>query len=409
MPVERSRLILDTVNGLGNRLRLLSSGAVLADHYGFSLAAAWADGSNQPERGHEFLFSSDSGIEFLDAVPADSLRLGAGAEPGLREGNLFNADGQARFLDCYTNCDLHVEGAVDLSPFAGRGDIAIRSIYAVKPAGMSDEEFCRRRTQFYRKSLHPSQLLLDRIKREEEGLGRSLSSMVGLHIRYGDALFDRQKITSRQVTHIRQFEEIIRSLLEQDDSRQFLLCTDTGFVRDRIAGSFPGSIRTPPGLLDRSLLQATAEMLLLSGTREIVGSRPSTFSYEAAFIGTRPITIFEDGRGWVKYHPLHPQKGEVVCESELPLLNDETYAADFSPLTVKEGFRLTGGGQRYTVVDDAGRYVAEISSSMAHVFRLCDGLRTGWDIIEMSIRAICKRKPELTDRFRKSLHSQTPF
>jgi hypothetical protein len=83
---------------------------------------------------------------------------------GLSEADLFNAGGQAKFLDCYTNCDAHIEGAVDLDPFVGKGDVAIRAIYAIKPADMSDGEFCRRRISFYRKNLQLSEELQERFE-----------------------------------------------------------------------------------------------------------------------------------------------------------------------------------------------------------------------------------------------------
>jgi hypothetical protein len=225
--------------------------------------------------------------------------------------------------------------------------------------------------------------------------------MVGLHIRYTDNLRSRGKLKSRQMTHIRQFDDYLRRAVEAESEVRFLLCTDSDFVRERMRTAFPKHIVATRRGKEGSSIQAMAETVLLSQTREIIGTRPSTFSIEAAFMGDVPFTLLDTSAGWVRYLPAEPGSECTVSSSEGPPLDLGTMSSDFAPLTARQRYRLRGREVR----DDEGRRVAVLSAEGAVVFSLCDGMRTGWDVIESISHNVCAAKPELREGVQQSIRS----
>lgn len=180
-----------------------------------------------------------------------------------------------------TNYDLVNEGRLLINP---GGNFAItNTIYSIIPGFMTEEDYIREKIGFYRSVKFPDFL---RIK-VHDFLGKhDLSTYVGFHIRYTDNLDDESKNNLHT-----PFDIFVEKLKE---CNRVFLCSDNKQVLEIFQGLKSDHLLIAD-YVDDPDFQPLYEMMLLSQTQRIIGSNSSTFSYESAFFRGTDIELYENG------------------------------------------------------------------------------------------------------------------
>lgn len=287
-------LIACPVNQLGNCLRGIVSCHILANYYGRKFKVYLGLNGSYSLEYFKSLFDPQCAIDFIESVPEYTVFIGRNQpEEELSEEKLFqHPDGQA-VSTFRTTTGLQIEAVTDLTRFDHVGSFALGTILSVCPAGMPAEQYLSARHAWYQ-SVKWNQQIINAVQ-EFQGAYRR---RVGVHIRYSDNLVDKSKIESGNLTPL---SEYFLKLREYSEDTEFVVFTDSREVlslcRERLGDRVQFPVRRFTGIQ-----QALFEMLLLSQTKEIVGSYLSTFSYESAFMGNRKISLYIDD-GWRDVHP----------------------------------------------------------------------------------------------------------
>jgi hypothetical protein len=138
----------------------------------------------------------------------------------------------------------------------------------------------------YLKKLEP----LKSIKKELNSFQKkyNLKSMVGVHIRRGD--FADRPTSPGKVSSDEKFIERMNELIKEKPETRFFLCTDSKEMEEKLETIFPGKIiKFTKTSLKRTDVRATQEglidLLLLSKTKQILGTYRSTFTEMAWWFG----------------------------------------------------------------------------------------------------------------------------
>lgn len=116
----------------------------------------------------------------------------------------------------------------------------------------------------------------------------NLEKTIGVHIRRGD--FADRPVSPGGVSSDKKFIERMNGLIEEDPQIKFFLCTDSKEMEDKMENEFPKKIiKFPKKSFERTDVRATQEglidLLLLSKTKQILGTYQSTFTEMAWWFG----------------------------------------------------------------------------------------------------------------------------
>jgi hypothetical protein len=261
--------VISIGNQLGNCLRIIVSGLILADHYHkhpfLLLHNIWdKEKTVLSQLFDQYILDQEVDFERLDYNDVVS------------------------YDEFYgTNYDLIHEGRLKSAP---SGSFGITStIYSVLPEDMSEEDYIRKKIKIYQSLPLPrefAQSIQHFIKIAK------LPSRVGIHIRYSDNLNDTCKNKHNFNTSLAVFESKMDSIQEP-----LFVCSDSAAVLDRLRSRsnvvFANKCKDPH-------YQAFYEMCLLSHCKSMVGTQSSTFSYEAAFLKGSKIELYID-QAWKLY------------------------------------------------------------------------------------------------------------
>ena len=266
--------------GLANRMRAIMSGIALARDTGRDIEVIWARdrGLNAP---YSSLFDpSRLEAPLIEISPFDYyLRYIVPRKKNLYLSRLWQRKHfAAAFFDEESFVRRFVEHPEALRKFVAGVD---GDVYF-----FSGLEFYDYDADDYRRAfLPPSRRVLERA----DSFGATPQCTVGLHIRRTD---NANSIASSPLA---LFEDAMERELAADPSVCFYLASDDNSVKAALAARFgdkvvfnPWQARrdTPQGIVD-----ALAEMIVLSRTRRIYGSYFSTYSVAAATLGQVPLQV----------------------------------------------------------------------------------------------------------------------
>ena len=339
IPNSKGLMIASPSYGLANRLRLMGSAKIIADVLAKEFRFIWEQNGDMPDtRWHDLFEPSPEFVELelrglrgwltkvLWRSPfAGPDRLHAlGGLPGDRwaahEKLLgFITDENTPYACVYPGqtkpCSTHAECSVALDPLWKH--VGLRGQFNYKLVDMSDEEYVRRMRAFYRE-LRPVAAvtgIVGLLTRdfapqvpieyggdvEIAGPGGSAPVTVGVHFRQTDNTHFYEGAIPPAAYHAH-----MDCLIERFPNARFFVAADTVHARDvtrrrygkRILTHLTESPDVDPRLGDRyarlGQQAALADLIALSRTSLIIGTRFSSFSYVPAVWGDVPV--IETGR-----------------------------------------------------------------------------------------------------------------
>jgi len=317
--------------GLANRLRTMGSAKVMADALGKEFRLIWERRGDMPTTRWLDLFEPSPDIVELDASGVRGrLLMLAWTSPlaGARRLHALGGRPRARkaaheLLDTFTThentpyacahrlqtkpCSIHAELSVIVDPKWRH--ISLRGQFNYKLVTMSDDEYVRRMRDFYF-SLRPTREVL----RFADDLTRDFATKVavdnpshaeitatwdapitiGVHCRQTD---NSQSFYEGLIPPDSYHAHIDRAIDRFPHARLFV-AADTSAARERIRQRYgtrllPHVSETDPSLGERYSLAgqkaALADMIALSRTSLIIGTRFSSFTYVSAILGDVPF------------------------------------------------------------------------------------------------------------------------
>lgn len=289
-------LVVSTNNGLCNRLRSIATGHVLAQYYHRNLEVVWAPESEVVGFcSWSDLFDAPP-LRFVPSLPSKGAFYGkklGGESNGLVVLNLLVEE------DLLDDSDVQQYGTLRGCRRPGSelmidipsmfSSVSIQAIQNIRPISMDPRKFLEEKKKFY-------QTLVPRaeIKREIDRFAKNISKKtIGVHIRTTDQLEKRFK---KSVPAFQNFEAAIEQSLNLDPESNFFLCSDSYLVIQHFKRRYPGKILTfdkhrfdGENEIERfsktGTKRALIDLFLLSKTHKIIGTKFSSFSYEAAAIG----------------------------------------------------------------------------------------------------------------------------
>jgi len=339
IPNSKGLMIASPSYGLANRLRLMGSAKVIAEALAKEFRFIWERNGDMPDTRWLDLFEPST--EFVELeLPgfrgwltkvfwrspfAGPDRLHAlGGLPGDRRAAHekllgFITDDNTPYACVYPGqtkpCSTHAECSVAIDPLWKH--VGLRGQFNYKLVEMSDEEYVRRMRAFYRE-LRPVAAvteIIDLLTRdfapqvpiendgavEIAGPGVSAPVTVGVHFRQTDNTHFYEGAIPSAAYHAHMDRAI-----ERFPNARFFVAADTAQARDvtrrrygdRILTHVTESSDVDPRLGDRyarlGQQAALADLIALSRTSIIIGTRFSSFSYVPAVWGDVPV--IETGR-----------------------------------------------------------------------------------------------------------------
>jgi len=317
--------------GLANRLRTMGSAKVMAEALGKDFRLIWEQRGDIPDARWLDLFEPSPDIVEFDASGlrgrllmlawtsplAGARRLHAlGGRPHARKAahellHTFTTQENTPYACAHRfqtkPCSIHAELSVVIDP--GWRHISLRGQFNYKLVTMSDEEYVRRMRDFYF-ALRP----VREVMRLADDLTREFTPRVAVdnpghaEVTSSSALPITIGVHCRQTDNSRSFYEglipaasyhahIDRAIERFPEARLFV-AADTVAARDRIRERYGARLlhhasQTRPSLGERYTLPgqraALADMIALSRTSLIIGTRFSSFTYVAAVLGDVPF------------------------------------------------------------------------------------------------------------------------
>jgi hypothetical protein len=261
-------------NQLGNCLRIITSGIVIANHY----------------KKHAFICINNDYIWYKEKIVLSTI-----FDQYLLYDNTIDYIaldyGESVVYDKYygTNYDVVNEGTFHYPENTNRCGI-INTIYSVIPETMSIDEFIYNKIQIYRSLNLPIQFREDI---ESFVNVNNIRECIGIHIRYTDNLGDTMKEKHNFNTNLDVFIKKIK-----ETTSNILLCSDCKGVLNMFR-SYKNIIFAKKCFMEE--YQGLYEMYLLSNCKLIIGTNSSTFSYESAFIKGTNIELYVDNE-WKMYN-----------------------------------------------------------------------------------------------------------
>ena len=317
--------------GLANRLRTMGSAKVMAGALGKEFRLIWERRGDMPATRWLDLFEPSPGIVELDASGlrgrllmlawtsplAGSRRLHAlGGRPRSRKAahellHTFTTNENTPYACAHRfqtkPCSIHAELSVIVDP--SWTHISLRGQFNYKLVTMSDDEYVRRMRDFYF-SLQPTREVLrlaDDLTRDfaakvavnnpshaEISAASDAPITIGVHCRQTD---NSESFYEGLIPPDAYHAHIDRAIERFPGARLFV-AADTAAARDRIRQRYgtrllPHVSETDPSLGERYSLAgqkaALADMIALSRTSLIIGTRFSSFTYVSAVLGDVPF------------------------------------------------------------------------------------------------------------------------
>jgi hypothetical protein len=317
--------------GLANRLRTMGSAKVMADALGKDFRLIWERRGDIPDARWLDLFEPSPDIVEFDASGlrgrllmlawtsplAGARRLHAlGGQPYARKAahellHTFTTHENTPYACAHRfqtkPCSIHAELSVVLDPRWRH--ISLRGQFNYKLVAMNDEEYVRRMRDFY-VGLRP----VPEVLRLADDLTREFSPRVALHnpshaeITASSAQPITIGVHCRQTDNSMSFYEglippgsyhaHIDRAIERFPNARLFVAADTAAARDRIRERYGARLlhhasETSPALAERYTLlgqrAALADMIALSRTSLLIGTRFSSFTYVSAFLGETPF------------------------------------------------------------------------------------------------------------------------
>ncbi len=258
-------------NQIGNCLRLITSGIIIARYYNLNVLIDINRSSIHSEK--EKIIISQLFSKYIDTnIDSSSFKRIK------MEGNSFD-----------TNYNLIKEG----SALTDGGDVRLDGIYSLIPGNMSNDEYIRQKIAIYKALPYPDNLI-DTVN--EFSKKHKLQNSIGIHIRYTDNLNDKVKqiLNTSLDTFLKKLKTYKNEIL--------FICSDSQNVLSHaeIFNNVNGNTLVFADKYSDNNYQVLYEMMLLSNTKRIIGSSSSTFSYESAFIKGTDIELYENNK-WVLY------------------------------------------------------------------------------------------------------------
>ncbi|GAC1445797.1 MAG: hypothetical protein NVSMB52_08380 [Chloroflexota bacterium] len=268
-----------TSGGLCNRFRGIISGILLSKALGYAYVVNWPIDKWMPV--HFLELFEDAGLAFTPNRPPGVYLFSAIAEdthPWIRlrtpKASLAcGVDGDADFR------------AVSPEPFM------LRTYHHLAPVGVSDCEFMRAKRRFglSLRPVPPIQSDVDEVSAHFD------STVVGVHIRMSDT---RQYWADREYPPMQLYVSQMDSCLRDSSETRFFVSADNEGARNQLIERYGDRIMSTPGILGRDLgeryswqgqADAVVDLFCLARTRKIIGTHLSSFTYEAATLGSVPL------------------------------------------------------------------------------------------------------------------------
>ena len=288
-------------SGLANQLRGLTSAMLLAEESGRSFYIHWGELEDMPGVENLSVFFDSPEWEYILYSGGSSAFDGSCGFYGSRTIiSLFKRLKYSLFPRHQFNsilCDM-VADRVDMSLSV----IVINGYYSFQKRALGDLLFYRKRHEIYTRFALHSEIGRDC----EEFVSRNFSSnVIGVHIRTKRTLRGNTQnwdtgsddVIVRENT-LAMFSRVIEMEIEFDPDVRIFLATDNAGVCEPLMKKYRDRIivypkKTTGGMVSRSSLDdhkaALVDMILLSRSGKIIGTKQSTFSYEAAVIGDVPF------------------------------------------------------------------------------------------------------------------------
>ena len=294
------RLICSALNGLCNRLRNLASCAVLAEHSGRELVVCWMNEKNINDcktigfTQWSDLFDSPR-FQLITLWPKEGVIFGGNpsyGSPYLTQRWLERIPSHTYIEEAWYS-QSHLPGAeneIDIS--LPDKNVIVHTIHNVKPMDMSENEFYERKKGFYNK-LVPIPSIAKTVQRISSHFP---SDIVGVHVRTTDML----QVHKKENAAIWKYMEYMKEEIAKNPNVKFFVSSDSKLVLRHFRKYFKGKVFfndqvefNSHGEVERGTVKATQnaliDLILLSKTKRLIGTRFSSFSYEAACMGGIPI------------------------------------------------------------------------------------------------------------------------
>lgn len=255
-------IYLKPMYGLCNRLRVIASAVQLAKARGDTLCVLWAKGPGMLDRATPlFDMQSQFGFEFVDVVDC-------GHDAVLSQFKLDNPNwyGIQSFRNSKADVVKRIQNA------SSGTDVFIETCDAF----MNELDYSW---------IHPSAEVFRRVNETRRCLE---GEYIGVHIRRTDNLL------SRIYSPLYLFDAVIDRELHCHEDGRIFLATDDDETKNYLVARHGSSIVTRMGLAprhaDEGVLDGFVDLLLLSESTKLFGSRGSSFSVVAAQIGNKPYS-----------------------------------------------------------------------------------------------------------------------
>lgn len=264
-------LYISAAGGLANRMRAIASGVAIGQKYGYPVKAVWYQNKdiNAP---FDVIFETDRlpfavkevGKHKYDLFFGRTLRRNFGLQ---KWANFLIGRKYVKYLNEINRDEIDVE-------LSGLKRSCV--IYSWEQFAAVDHELINRLFRPTRRVLEVKEEILDGRKPD-----------VALHIRRTDNKW------AIEHSPLELFEAKIEEELERNGDTLFYLATDDNSVKELLTNKYPGKIITNHRKADRTtvegIIDAVAEMYIMSGCRRIYGSYWSSYSQMSALIGNRQL------------------------------------------------------------------------------------------------------------------------
>lgn len=278
-----SKIIINPIGGLANRMRTLAAGISLARELGCDYKVVWYMNWELNARIDE-IFKIPPALKQRMEYPS---RVKYGLIYSVpRKKNLYISTLTSRIRfggvlrDCMpesrTLCDGDCTGVRTLAEVsvANNADFLLQGGTAMYPFPAS----------LYREIFKPSDLIEKRVEEVINVLGKDY---IGLHIRRSD--------NAESILHSpdQLFIQEIDAALEENPETRFYLATDSQQTKEKFKKLYGTRITFNPSKAERGtsrgIIDAAVEMCVLSRAKLIIGSYYSSFSEAAATLGDIPL------------------------------------------------------------------------------------------------------------------------
>lgn len=273
MKVNKSKLIINPVGGLANRMRAIASGITLARELNVDYSIVW--------HVNEELFA-----QFEDVFEDVHEISGHIAYPGSAAYAIFYSVPRKKNLYITKLTWLRY----GLALYDGMGAMQVENVVLHEAKNciaqgrdcfiQSGCEFYPFANELYRHLFSPAREISKNIFTDD--------NMVGLHIRRTD--------NAESIKHSPDelFIDKINEIRQRNPSVKFYLATDDAPTKERFKTEFGEAIITDNSPVERhtkaGITNAVKEMFTLASCAQIIGSHYSSYSEAAALLGDTPLT-----------------------------------------------------------------------------------------------------------------------